>query len=109
MDSLKEIFNPVSSDELYVARQVKNMKNDDESVVRLAAKELKGMSDDIPGAGKNAGLLENDRKNQAKSGAIRQSIVLLVTSEDAETRSHCSKILRNLSNEPCASGMLSIR
>ena len=70
---------------------------------------LQGMSDDIPGAGKNAGLLENDRKNQAKSGAIRQSIVLLVTSEDAETRSHCSKILRNLSNEPCASGMLSIR
>ena len=54
-------------------------------------------------------MIANDRRNMAKTGAIRQSIVLLVTSEDVETKSHCSKILRNLSNEPCESNMLSIR
>merc|ERR1711865_960310 len=100
MESLKEIFSPTSPDELYVARQVKNMKDEDQGVVRLAAKELKGMSDDIPGAGKNAGLLSNDRRNMGKTGAIRQCMALLINADDAETRSHCSKILRNLSSDP---------
>eukprot|EP00658_Telonema_sp_P-2_P025277 TRINITY_DN2017_c0_g2_i1.p1 TRINITY_DN2017_c0_g2~~TRINITY_DN2017_c0_g2_i1.p1 ORF type:complete len:209 (+),score=70.87 TRINITY_DN2017_c0_g2_i1:187-813(+) len=100
MDALKEIFNSPSADELYLARQVKNMKNEDESVVAKAAAELKGMSDDLPGAGKNAGMIGNDRRNMAKNGAVGVSVQLMVNSDDYMVMMHCSKILRNLSCEP---------
>eukprot|EP00656_Telonema_subtile_P016746 TRINITY_DN18873_c0_g1_i2.p1 TRINITY_DN18873_c0_g1~~TRINITY_DN18873_c0_g1_i2.p1 ORF type:complete len:191 (-),score=61.90 TRINITY_DN18873_c0_g1_i2:232-804(-) len=84
----------------YLARQVRNMRHEDVSVVAKAALELKGMSDDLPGAGKNAGMISNDRKNMAKNGAISTAVVLMLNTEDDNTRMHCSKILRNLSCEP---------